>query len=512
MEEIKKLTPEQLAELRAKIRNANPDRKDSDAATAVEQPQENEAVWSPHISKKKITVEIAEDKMSATIMLADPEDEKYLVPELVGELRQNKVVVGIKTEALIKMVQEKIYDTPVEVAAGKPLVPAQEGYFEFFFDTEEHKTPVIKEDGTTDYAAVGRLENVKEGQLIARYHPAVQGTNGYDVMGHEMVAKIARELNVLRGQHIERNDETNEYFATLSGKISLKDNNIEILDVYEINEDVTIIRQKVEFYGDLTINGDVENGVTIRAGRNVVINGTVGAAFIYAGGDIILKRGITGAGRGKVSARGNIFSDFIEHARVEAGQDVYANSIINSEVITNGNVTVSGKQGSIIGGNTHGLKGIVANAAGSPSEVKTILHAGFLKEDYTKFLVLDTKEKKTAAQLEQLVDEMTTLLKARAKAGSITDSQRERIMNMNKTKDSLQEELRNIKSDKEDLSRKMAMGGNASIIIRGDVHRNVLISIDTAKLSILAKETYIRYVCRNDAIERRTVPLTYAQI
>ena len=90
------------------------------------------------------------------------------------------------------MVNDRVYDTPVEVAAGKPLVPAKEGYFEFFFDIDEHKTPEIREDGTTDYAAVGRLENVKEGQLIAKYHPAVQGTNGFDVLGHEMVAKMAR--------------------------------------------------------------------------------------------------------------------------------------------------------------------------------------------------------------------------------------------------------------------------------------------------------------------------------
>ena len=63
MEEIKKLTPEQLAELRAKIRNANPDRKDVQAAPAVEQPQEGGATWSPKISKKKIKVEIAEDRI-----------------------------------------------------------------------------------------------------------------------------------------------------------------------------------------------------------------------------------------------------------------------------------------------------------------------------------------------------------------------------------------------------------------------------------------------------------------
>lgn len=506
MDEIKKLTPEQLAELRAKIRNANPD---SAAAAPIPSQLEQDAygaVPSAPISKKFITVDVADDRMSATITLADPEEEKYTAPELIGQLRLNKVVVGLKTEEIMRMVNEKVYNTPVVVAEGKPLVPAQEGYYEFFFDTSDHKKPEIREDGTTDYSAVGRLENVKEGQLIARYHPAVQGKNGFDIMGHEMVAKIAKEQPVLRGQHIERNDETNEYFAKMTGMISKKEYNIEILDVYEINEDVTLIRKTVEFYGDLIINGDVENGVLIRAGRNIVINGTVGAATINAGGDIILKRGITGAGRGKVSARGNVFSDFIEHAKVEAGQDVYANSIINSEILTNGNVIVSGKQGYIIGGNTHGLRGIVANAAGSQSEVRTVLHAGFQKEDYTRFLQLEQKEKRIAASLEQIIDDLTSMLKARAKAGTVNKAQRENILAINRRRDSMQEELKSIRSDKEDISRKMSMGVNASIIIRGDVYRNVLISIDAARLAILKEETYVRYVCRNDEIQRRAIP------
>ena len=79
-------------------------------------------------------------------------------------------------------------------------------------------------------------------------------------------------------------------------------------------------------------------------------------------------------------------------------------------------------------------------------------------------------------------------------------------MSMSKRKDALQEELRDIRSDKEEIARKMSMAGNASIIIRGNVYRNVLISIDAARLAILKDETYVRYICKDDAIERRTVP------
>lgn len=500
MGEMKKLSAEELASLREQIRSGinNTDVPMAQAAA--------EAYGVMSASSKLIDVQMAEDRMSATMCLSDPGEETYFVEELLGALRRKKIVIGINSQVLMDMIADGIYNQQVVVAVGKPMVPSVEGYYEYFFDTEEHRTPEIKADGSTDYAAVGRLANVKAGDRIALYHPATTGVNGFDILGNEKVAKPAKEKPALRGQYIEFNEKTNEYFAIRDGKISLKDTNIEILDVHEIKDNVTIIQGKVEFYGDLYIHGDVENGVVIRAGRNIVIDGTVGAASIYAGGDIILQKGIQGAGKGKVSARGNVFSDFIEYAKIEAGMDIYANSIINSDVSTQGSVIVSGKHGSIIGGGTHGLRGITTNEAGSESEVKTLLHAGFLEEDYEKFADLNKREKRVTSQLETLVDEITLKFKASAKAKTITKAQKTQILNLNEKKVELQKQIEEIKKDKADISKKMSMGLGAAIVIRGEVYRNVVIKIDTATQYIWKNESYVKYICKNETIERRTVP------
>jgi len=512
MGELVKLSAEELAKLREEIKKGartgneeavTTEMKVADNVFSVGEAAEKEK----EVSTKLITVTIAEDKMSATVILNDPGDEEYTAAEIVGILRRNKVITGINSAEIIRMVNEKIYDKEVIVANGKPMEPGQEGYYEFMFDTEQHKTPIIREDGTADYAAVGRHENIKEGDVVAVYHPAVQGQNGFNVCGMEIVAKFAKDLPALRGQRIKRNDETNEYIATLSGKISLRDSNIEILDVHEINENVTMLRGKVEFYGDIIINGDVENGVVIRAGRNVVINGTVGAASIFAGGDIILQKGIQGAGRGKVSARGNVFSDFVEYARVDAGLDVYANSIINSDIATSGSVIVSGKHGSIIGGDTHGLRGITANATGNLNEVKTVLHAGFLEEDYMEYSALMSSEKKKRTELDDIVNEITVIIKSRSKGGALTKEMKMGLLKLKEKKDRICTEIDEINDKKADISRRMAEGNRASVTIRGDIYTNVYICIDTAKLRITRKETYTRYVCKNNMIERRTIPI-----
>lgn len=499
MSEMAKLSAQELAALREQIKNANPDR-DKQAT--------GEVVSTSEFLTKKYTVAVAADRMSATLILADPGDEiSYSTDEVMSELRKNKIMAGIDSDAVLRMISQKVYDEPVVVATGKEMIAPQEGYYEFLFDTVEHKTPAIREDGTADYSAVGRLENVKTGQKIAIYHPAVQGSNGYDVGGRELVAKFAKELPDLRGMKIEKNNETNEYFAKTDGKISLKEYNIEILDVHEINDNVTLIQGKVEFYGDLYINGDVETGVVIRAGRNVVINGTVGAVTIFAGGDITLSKGIQGGGRGCVTARGNVFSDFLEYAKVVAGADVYANSIINSDIDAGGSVVVSGKRGSIIGGETHGLRGIMANAAGNVSEIKTTLLSGFTEEDYNEFVSLTGAEKDKNADLSKIVEKITELFKLRAKNGFFTNEQKKVTLLLKEKKDLICEELKNIEERKNELGRKMSNAANSSITIRGPIYRNVLIGIDVARLFIEQEESYVQYVCRNDAIERRAVPL-----
>ena len=62
------------------------------------------------------------------------------------------------------------------------------------------------------------------------------------------------------------------------------------------------------------------------------MDGIVEGAELVAGGQIILKRGIQGTGRGKMKAGTNIVSKFIESATAEAGGFIQTESIMHSNV------------------------------------------------------------------------------------------------------------------------------------------------------------------------------------
>ncbi|MBQ0027918.1 MAG: DUF342 domain-containing protein [Lachnospiraceae bacterium] len=500
MDTDKKLSAEELAELRRQLKRELAgeieDRPKSDDTDDESSPL--------FVESKVVTVSIAEDQMSASVTLSVPlGNELYNVPEIIRELRANKVVLGIQSQVIMEMVNLGQYETETVVAVGKEVVPGVEGYYEFLVDMEEHKTPEIREDGTVDYTAVGKLTNVAEGDKIAIYHPAVQGTRGFTVCGAELLPKFAKDLPVLRGKFISHNEEF-EYFATRDGRISYSNYNVEILDVYEINEDITLNFGKVEFYGDIIINGNVETGSSIRAGRNITINGTVANARISAGGDITLTRGIQGNGQGRVTTRGNVFAEFIEYAVVEAAGDVFSNYILESNVSAGGKLIADGNRGSVIGGTVHGLLGVEIKNAGTKIEQRTVIHAGFKQEDYHRFSELSKQENAINNNLANLVGELSDLLKIARERG-LNGSQKEEVARLNEKKDEAYAELDSISLKKKELGEKMAKSAGAAIVVKGEVNCNTVITIDAAATIIGKTETYLKYLCRNDEIVRRTI-------
>lgn len=499
MSEAQKLSAEELAQLRQQLKREAKIQETIIPAGDTEGDAEGEKQDS-----KYVTVYISDDAMSASIVLSTPlGNELYSVPEVVHALRENGVVLGLNTQAIMDAINLGMYEEEIEAATGKAVVQGEEGYYEFLVDMEARKTSLIREDGTVDYSSVGKLTNIAKGDKIAVYHPATQGSAGYSVLGAEIPPKYAKDLPRLRGKYIEMNSEF-EYFATIDGKISLRDYNVEILNIYEINDDIDLTKGVVEFYGDMIINGNVETGAVIRAGRNLTITGTVGNAKIFAGGDIMLTRGIQGAEKAKISCRGDLYADFIEYANIEVNGDIHANYIMNSNVKAKGRVSVEGSKGAIIGGYVHGLMGVELQNSGNISEPKTTIHAGFSIEDYNKFASLTQKEKEINSELAEAVAEMSDLLKIGRERG-VNKAQKERIFELNEKKDASYAELDGISAEKKELGEQMAKAAGADIIAHGDLYRNTMICIDASILAIVDQEACVRFICRNDIIERKTV-------
>lgn len=468
-------------------------------STAAEQAEEEQKPLIETNLTEGTYLRVEDDEMTAWLYLTPPaEGQVYSKRELESYLEQHGVIKGYHSSNLSAMVKKKVYEREILVAKGQEAVPGQDGYFEYLFSPEEHMGPTIREDGTVDYSSMSALQNVHKGDKVAIYHYAVPGVDGYTVQGNVLKAAAARDLPPMRGKGITR--ENGVYYAQNDGKIEVKDGKIDIQNVHEIMGDVDAIIGKIEFFGDVIINGNVEGGVTIRAGRNIEIHGTTGGAALFAGGDVLLSRGIQGGG--KISARGNVFAEFIENTTVEAGGIVQSNVILNSKVSAKDKVITNGKKGAIIGGQIHALKSIEAMTAGNDVEVKTILHCGYQPESFDMLLENRRKEAEIKEKLAKLVDAMTEALREKRRRGANTAMTTEaNLSEWNRLKDEYFAELDKIGKEREELETTMEEGRESYIKVDGNLYRNVVISINAERMIMDRNTCFMKYTADKGVIE-----------
>ncbi len=442
--------------------------------------------------QEKSYVRLSDDRMEAWMYLAEPsgEEDGYKIDTLMEMLQNEGVTTGYLMPRLTAMCKKGVYQREILVAKGKPVQEGEDGYYEYFFSPDNIKTgPAIREDGSVDYSSMNMLQSVRAGDVLAEYHPAVAGEDGYTVSGEVLKSRPIKELQPLRGMSVERRENT--YYAKSAGKIEMKNGNIDIRMLHEIPGDVDLATNaRIEFFGDIEIGGNVSAGVVIRAGRNLMIEGTVESAEIFAGGDIVLKRGVQGNMKGRVRARGNIYANFIEQCNVNAELNIEANYILNANVKAGNRIIVRGKRGSIVGGKVSALGGVEAFNLGNSSEVRTIIHAGYEREIYDRYTKWVEKEKEIKEKLEDILEKMEALIKSRQFQGESAEGS---LLMLNSKKDEYFKRLDEIGEEIGHCLKHIEKGRGARINVEGKSFKSVILSIGNYSRQITGEEQYATY-------------------
>ena len=450
----------------------------------------------------KSYVRITEDKSEAWLYLCAPDDgEMYEKSDIIRYLQLNNVVAGINESHIAAMCYKQIYEREVKVASSVKGDPGREGYYEFFFNTEKPK-PKINSDGTVDYRSMSLVQNVTEGSKLAVYHPAVQGTSGRDVTGAFEKVKLYKELRPLSGRGVSNEQNPNEYYATMSGKIEYDGTNkLSIVEVYEVQGGCNYSNNAlVEFNGDVIIHGNVEAGVTIRAGKSLTVDGVVESAMITAGGDVCLKRGMQGSGKGMLTAGGNVFTEFLEYTKVDAAGSVQSNVILNSQVESKGTVTLTGKKGLIAGGNVHAMMGVSCQNAGNASEIKTGIHIGVLPELLDRRMEVSQQYGKLNEELDEIVLGMAKVLRVRQQTGELSEQLQQHLESLKDRKDEVYKKCVETKKEAERLEEMVTKAREAKIRISGSIYKGTVIGIDDSLLPIQRDTSFMEYSSQNGVI------------
>ncbi len=267
---------------------------------------------------------------------------------------------------------------PFEVATGTFPVTGSDGKINFLVNPPTNKKTYKTDDqGNINYQETGLIENAYCDKVVAIIKSPTLGISGKDVFGNSIDAETGKAITVKIGKNISFDRNSGRCKATINGRVLFEDNTISISDTYEIRGDVDLSIGNINFIGKVIIRGSVVGDYTIHGHEMVYIDGRCGPAKISSNGDIFIRGGIAGNGSTTTvkSESGIFMTKYINNCKVETGKGVVVkNEIVNSSIGTGGAVLI--EHGSIIGGNTIALKGVIAKIIGSELGVVTSVASG----------------------------------------------------------------------------------------------------------------------------------------
>ncbi len=399
-----------------------------------------------------LTVELLQQEMEARVVLTPPQPGGCDLSRdvILAYLRNNRVVFGVIEEALLSLEDTPRYKEPVLVAHGQKPLNGEDARIQFMFETDRSKLNLEEKNGKVDYKELHLVQNVVEGQALARKVPAQQGVPGRTVTGKLLPAKNGKDLPMPLGKNVHAGEDGLTIVADVNGEATFINNKINVETVYTINGDIDLKSGNQFFLGTIVVMGNVEDGFSVKATGNVEVRGNVGKAEVSAEGDVIVHQGITGKGAGTVTAGKSVWAKYIENAQVMAGDNVIVQaSIINSEVTAEKRIVCSGqKHASIIGGRYRACEEINAKSIGSPTGgAETILEVGSDPKSRLRMDQLDAKQKILQRQIDELDKNINTMNETKRQRKTLPDDKQAVLDELVHKRDEMADEVAAIKAE-----------------------------------------------------------------
>lgn len=379
----------------------------------------------------KIIQGVSKDKIHAWIFVVPPYNGgNEITAEMIDEqLKTNGVVYNISQDVIKNICDNKQYFRIFEIARGNEVIHGTDGYVEDHFSRTNNID--IKEDihGNINYKELNNVKNIHTGEVICDIIAPVDGTDGMRVDGKTITAKKGKNPKIPKGRNTSLSEDGMHLIADKDGEILFKDNVFNVNELLTIAHDVDNASGNINFAGDVLIKGDVREGFEVKAEGNITIEGTVEGATVISAGNVIIKRGMTGGGKGVIKADGMLRCIYLENCNVYAKGNIEVDQVMYSEVSSDSDIIISGKKGSVTGGKIVAGRGITANVIGAANNpcLKTEIVIGCTPHILRKKHDTEKSLKNVESQIFKLNQDINYLESIMDK---LTDERREMLEQM----------------------------------------------------------------------------------
>lgn len=351
------------------------------------------------IAEKKnahLRISIAEDNMSAFAHIFSAYGGSHVsANQIVKAAQENEVTFGFDKKAIVALAGKASKSDPGEelegvIAVGKAPVNGTNAKFEQLVQCFKDRVlkPQAKHEGTdaVNMRDLGVLVSVKPGDPLMKKIPMTRGQKGTNVIGEVMEAIDGNDYELVSGGGSEISAKNpNILVATIAGLPRRLENGMAVDDIFEIPK-VDVTTGNIDYEGSIVVNGDVGEGMVVKAQGDVNITGYVDNAVVEAKGDVFIGKAAIGkqidGGKDslystKIRATGNVFIRHAQYVDIACSKEVTIDKqLLHSKVVAK-NVIVGQAEnpnGKLIGGHlslTDKLQvGVLGAPAGSHSVIE----------------------------------------------------------------------------------------------------------------------------------------------
>jgi len=413
-----------------------------------------------------IKVEILDERLFVVGRFYPPTNNGHLIEkeDIVNALVRSSVKYGLDEQVISKFLRERQYCTDYILAKATPPVQGHDAVITYHFNTDLTLKPKRNDDGSVDFHQLDLISRCNKNDLLTSLTPIDIGKPGIDVCGNVLRPNKVNNRVMRHGNKINISADGLSMYSEVDGHVSLTEGRVFVSDTYEVHADVDASTGDIVYEGNVVIRGNVITGFSVRAKGDIEVNGVVEGAYIEAGGQIVLKRGMQGMNKGILKASGNIVTKFLENSEVIAGGYVSTESILHCKVSAKGDIIVGGRRGFVTGGEIRSGSMISVKTAGSQMGTSTLLEVGIDPRVLEEFRELEKKLAIMSSDKEKLAQAIILFRKKLAMGVQITVEKKEYLKQVTQNNIMLETQIKESRKRYDEL--KLEMENNSSGVIK----------------------------------------------
>lgn len=446
-----------------------------------------------------VRVQVNGEGESASIYISPPLNggEEISVEAIKRALTRQKVTYGLKYDVISEAVFNKIYDKWMLVAESKKPVDGVDGSITFHFSQMVSGIPQQDSKGYVDYKNLGKIRNIKAGTVIADITKEILGESGLSIFNTILYQKPGRPPHVTFGQNIELSEDKTQMIAKCDGNLVFTNGRFEVQTVVKIYGNLDVSVGNIDFTGDVEIHGDVGEGFSIIAGGKILVTGAVYSAKLISSAEIAVSSGVLYS---ELTSAGKVTIGFAENSNINCYSMLKSKSFYNCTVYCKGDITVSGGNGSIIGGRTIATGNVVSNYVGNKGYLATqviVGNNGIMQQEKDQLTI---ELQKMNSQMQQC-DTIINFLEAKKKQlGSLPDDKESMLAMSKNTIEACNSSVMQINKRLAEIDNCLSQKQDVGLTVNKELYPGVKITINDIVMTTKSTHQRCKVVLGEDGL------------